>query len=89
MKRTLTRAGSLALQMAELEMQLQIEKENGQNLEAINKELLKDLKQVLDTVVTLKMEASQVGPPEHMPPLVPLAARGSVQDHRCVLVIDQ
>lgn len=88
MKWTCTWAGSLALQKAELEMELQKEKDNGQKLEAINKQLLEDLKQVLDDVVTLKAEAPQVGPPVHMPPLAP-AHKGSVQDHSPVLVIDQ
>nr|KAF6387759.1 hypothetical protein mMyoMyo1_008197 [Myotis myotis] len=48
-----------ALQILELERQLQIEKDNSQNLENISKELLKDLKQVLDAVDTLQAKAPQ------------------------------
>lgn len=83
-------AGSLALQMEQLEMRLQKEKDNSQEWETLTEELVNELEQKLNEVDTLKADrAEQVGPPEHMPPLAPLPARGSDRDHSHVLVIDQ
>lgn len=76
------RAGSLALQKEHLEIELQKEKNSSQEWETLTEELVKALEQLLNEVDTLKADrALQVGPPELVPPLAPLPAMRSVQDH--------
>lgn len=70
-------------------MQLQKEKASSQHLETLNEELEGDLEQWFNIIHTLRAHrAAQEGPPERMPPGA-LPARGSVQGHSRVLVIDQ
>lgn len=47
-------------------------------METLHEELEEDLEQLLNIIDTLKVhKALQVGPPECMPSLVPLPARGA------------
>lgn len=56
----------LALQMEELQLQLQLEKDNSQEWETLTEELVNQLEQLLNEVGTLKADrALQVGVPWH------------------------
>lgn len=79
----------MALQAEELVAQRKLENDDSQRLATIKDELEREIRRLCRTIDTLHLvRAAEVGPAERVPPGAP-AGRGSVQDHRRVLVIAQ